>query len=163
MDGMELVYDVGLEPSDYIDTTLSAPALPTTRAPTIVPVDASHPFDLDARLSGLTGRAALDHLSHIIQHAPSLSFDALTRALTLLTLPDQRDPTLLTTLTSAYATATERAASVGITLPPFPDPQNYAQWSSKLTKENDYQRSKLEVELKTYMSNMIKESIRVRI
>ncbi|KZV75677.1 hypothetical protein PENSPDRAFT_680900 [Peniophora sp. CONT] len=162
MDGMELVYDAGLEPSDYLEPSLSsAPAPPTSRTPTIVPIDASHPFDLDARLSGLTGRAALDHLSHIIQHAPTLAYEALQRALILLTLPDQRDPTLLTTLTSSYTTATERALSVNITLPPFPDPQTYAQWSSKLTKENDAQRAKLEVELKTYTQNMIKESIRL--
>ncbi|VDB96657.1 unnamed protein product [Peniophora sp. CBMAI 1063] len=161
MDSMDLVYDAGIEPADYLDQQTSAPAQQTARPPTIVPVDAAYPFDLDARLSGLTGRAALDHLSHIIQHAPSLAHDALQRALTLLTLPDQRDPTLLNTLTSSYTTATERAASIGLTLPAFPDAQTYASWALKLTKENDAQRAKLEVELKTYTQNMIKESIRL--
>ena len=38
-----------------------------------------------------------------------------------------------------------------------------AQWVESTQASNMHERNKLEVELKTYQSNMIKESIRVRI
>ena len=48
----------------------------------------------------------------------------------------------------------------------LPEPSSIAQldprWIEDMTTKNAAERTKLEVELKTYSSNMIKESIRVR-
>jgi COP9 signalosome complex subunit 1 len=49
----------------------------------------------------------------------------------------------------------------------LPDPMEIAQldtrWMDETLAKNTADRGKLEVELKTYTNNMIKESIRVRI
>jgi COP9 signalosome complex subunit 1 len=37
------------------------------------------------------------------------------------------------------------------------------QWADKIMSKNQAEKMKLEVELKTYTNNMIKESIRVRL
>lgn len=48
-------------------------------------------------------------------------------------------------------------------LPDFSEVSTIDQdWVTKTTRKNTEERQKLEVELKTYSSNMIKESIRVR-
>ena len=64
-----------------------------------------------------------------------------------------RDTSLLEKAIGSYSA---RGKSTSIS----PD---YKQWIAQTTKKNDNEKNKLEVELKTYTSNMIKESIRVRV
>lgn len=62
---------------------------------------------------------------------------------------------------SAYASAA--ALPEGQGLPPSGDVVVVdTAWIEEVTKKNVAERTKLEVELKTYTNNMIKESIRVR-
>ena len=107
------------------------------------------------------GHAAIDRLSHIILHAPAVAPQALRLALTLLTEPNQRDATLYQSLLSTY----ESALAQTRTLPPLadvlPDHSPYVRWAEETTAANQAERVKLEVELKTYTNNMIKESIRM--
>ena len=69
------------------------------------------------------------------------------------------DTTLYSTLLAAYEQMT--IASSG-DLPPLAEVHTPDQeWIDQVTQRNQAQRIKLETELKTYTSNMIKESIRV--
>ena len=62
---------------------------------------------------------------------------------------------------SAYASAATLPEGQG--LPPAGDVVVVdTAWIDEVTKKNVAERTKLEVELKTYTNNMIKESIRVR-
>ncbi|KAI0041260.1 hypothetical protein FA95DRAFT_1501753 [Auriscalpium vulgare] len=128
----------------------------------IVTIDEAHPFDLDAYIAGYSGRVAIDRLLHIMTHAPQLAQHALTRGLELLTLPGQNDPALYQMLLSAYDAAQAQAQT------PLPaleeivtDQTPYIQWAEEITARNNAERTRLEVELKTYTNNMIKESIRL--
>ncbi|KAI9513524.1 26S proteasome subunit RPN7-domain-containing protein [Russula earlei] len=125
-------------------------------------VDDTHPFDLDTYISGYSGRAAIDRLIHIISLSPSLAPQAFRRALELLTAPTQRDPEYYKTILGTYEAATNRH---GVRLPPLeellPDHSPYLAWVEETNERNNAERRKLEVELKTYTGNMIKESIRM--
>lgn len=72
-----------------------------------------------------------------------------------------RDPSLYQHLLQAY----EQAASIpDVSLPNMMDLAEIdTKWVDDVTTENQADRVKLEVELKTYTNNMIKESIRVRV
>ncbi|KAH9162359.1 26S proteasome subunit RPN7-domain-containing protein [Lactarius sanguifluus] len=131
-------------------------------APWSIVVDEAHPFDLDAYISSYSGRTALDRLIYIIMHSPALAPQALNRSLQLLTAPSQRDTGLYEVILSAYKTT---ATQPGVGLPPLeelvPDPTPYLTWIEETNERNSADRRKLEVELKTYTGNMIKESIRM--
>ncbi|KAI0060391.1 hypothetical protein BV25DRAFT_1807315 [Artomyces pyxidatus] len=128
----------------------------------IITVDDAHPFDLDAYISGYAGRAAIDRLIHIIAYAPSLAPQALARALELLVAPGQYDTSLYQALISAYDAAPSLPEGA---LPAFDeliaDQSPYIRWLEETTARNQLERTRLEVELKTYTNNMIKESIRM--
>lgn len=123
-----------------------------------VPVDDAHPFDLDSYISGYSGRSAVDRLIHIISTCPSIApqtFHLAVKQIELL-----HDPSLYTTVLSTYeqtASSNEAAA-----LPPAAEIASLDQkWIEETTKRNLAEKTKLEVELKTYANNMIKESQRV--
>lgn len=74
-------------------------------------------------------------------------------------VPQLRDGNVVTALHYAY----EQAAAGKDEFPPFEELTKVDQaWLDELARRNNEDRVKLEVELKTYTSNMIKESIRVR-
>jgi hypothetical protein len=74
------------------------------------------------------------------------------------TIPGTRDPALYAALQAAYDAARARAD-----LPPFVDTVRPDRaWADATATRNSAERQKLEVELKNYTNNMIKESIRVR-
>ena len=103
-----------------------------------------------------TGRTAIDRLIYMIPICPSVAPQAYELALQLI--HQSRDPIQLTTLHTAY----EQAFHADNTLPSAGDlPQLDPKWAEDVISRNQAERSKLEVELKTYSSNMIKESIRV--
>lgn len=63
---------------------------------------------------------------------------------------------------SAYEAVASSPAGVAAGLSPVGDVvQVDVPWLEEVTKQNTAERTKLEVELKTYTNNMIKESIRV--
>jgi len=152
----------------------------SSRAQWAVIVDDAHPFDLDAYISGYSGtflynlrkppsdnngypgRTAMDRLIHIISLSPSLAPQAFKRALQLLTAPTQRDIEYYKAILGAYEAVISRH---GTRLPPLeellPDHSPYLSWIEKTNEQNNAERRKLEVELKTYTGNMIKESIRM--
>ncbi|KIJ64919.1 hypothetical protein HYDPIDRAFT_89529 [Hydnomerulius pinastri MD-312] len=144
---------------DPIDTEISnvhAPTQPRRRA--VRPVDDAHPFDLDAYISSYTGRTAVDRLINITASCPSIAPQALKLAFTHL--QRLRDPSLVQIAISAYESVASLPEGQG--LPPVGDVVLIdTHWIEETTKKNVAERTKLEVELKTYSNNMIKESIRM--
>ncbi|EIN14655.1 hypothetical protein PUNSTDRAFT_56670 [Punctularia strigosozonata HHB-11173 SS5] len=129
----------------------------TTQKRIQVTVDDAHPFDLDSYITGYTGRTAIDRLLHIIRLCPTLAPQAYQLAVKYI--HQGRDPSIYQTLIAAYETA---AASVSGQLPPWQElaPLD-TRWIEETNQKNQAERTKLEVELKTYSNNMIKESIRM--
>ncbi|KAH0578571.1 hypothetical protein H2248_003718 [Termitomyces sp. 'cryptogamus'] len=125
----------------------------------IAPVDEAHPFDVESYISNYSGRTAIDRLTNIVQTCPSIAPEAFQLA--VQHIHQSRNPGLYQNLLSAY----ENAAN-SLDLPaPLPNPMEVAplnmEWADETTAKNNAERSKLEVELRTYSNNMIKESIRM--
>ncbi|KAH9974350.1 G protein pathway suppressor 1 [Lactifluus volemus] len=152
IDEVEMVqYSMQTEPSS------SRPLVPWA-----VVLDDAHPFDLDAYVTGYSGRAALDRLIHVIQLSPPLAPEALTRALQLLVEPTQRDTEYYKTILSSYeATASRPDVKIPSLDDLVPDHRQFVAWAEKTNERNNAEHKKLEVELRTYTGNMIKESIRM--
>jgi COP9 signalosome complex subunit 1 len=104
----------------------------------------------------------MDRLIYIISLSPSLAPQAFKRAFQLLTAPTQRDTEYYKTILGTYDNVSSRP---GVRLPPvedlLPDHSPYLTWVEETNERNNAERRKLEVELKTYTGNMIKESIRM--
>ncbi|KAI6100909.1 26S proteasome subunit RPN7-domain-containing protein [Pisolithus croceorrhizus] len=121
-------------------------------------IDDDHPFDLDACIAPYTGRTIIDRLVAIIIQCPSIAPHALSLA--FQRLYRLRDPSLLNTVISAYESVLGTQEGKG--LPPVANVVSVdMEWVEDVTKRNIAERTKLEVELKTYTNNMIKESIRM--
>ncbi|KAI0697628.1 PCI-domain-containing protein [Cerioporus squamosus] len=122
-----------------------------------VVVDDAHPFDLEAYISGYSGRSYVDHLLHIMSVCPTLAPQALQLA--IKEALKGRDPTLYRNIFAAYERAHSEAPEE------TPELNTIAtldqKWIEEMTAKNVAERTKLEVDLKTYTSNMIKESIRL--
>ena len=102
----------------------------------------------------------MDRLIYIISLSPSLAPLAFKRAIQLVTT--QRDIEYYRTILGTYEHVSSRP---GVRLPPLeellPDQSPYITWMEETNERNNAERRKLEVELKTYTGNMIKESIRM--
>ena len=91
---------------------------------------------------------------------PSIAQQALQLA--LAHIYRLRDPSLISSVISAYESVAPFQAGISAGLLPVGDVvQVDIPWLEEVTKQNTAERTKLEVELKTYTNNMIKESIRV--
>ncbi|EAU83783.2 G protein pathway suppressor 1 [Coprinopsis cinerea okayama7 len=133
------------------------PSLPSSRRPIIAPVDDAHPFDLEGYIANYTGRTAIERLIHIVVTCPSIAPEAYQLA--VQHIHQSRDPSLYQSLLSAYEQA---GANAGVQLPsPYDLAQLDTKWMDETIAKNAADKSKLEVELKTYTNNMIKESIRM--
>ncbi|KAF7329678.1 PCI domain-containing protein [Mycena kentingensis (nom. inval.)] len=131
---------------------------PTPKKAALVVVDDQHPFDLDSYIANYTGRGIIDRLVHIIACAPGLAVEAYQLA--LQHVHKLRDPSLYQVVLAAYEAAS--SADPAITLPPASEVASLdTKWADETMAKNQAERSKLEVELKTYTNNMIKESIRM--
>ncbi|KAJ7845916.1 G protein pathway suppressor 1 [Mycena leptocephala] len=123
----------------------------------LVVVDDLHPFELDGYIANYTGRTAVDRLVHIISTCPSLAPEAFQLA--VQHIHQSRDPSLYQQVMSAYDQVS------GVSETPLPSALDLAsldtRWADETMAKNQAERSKLEVELKTYSNNMIKESIRM--
>ncbi|KAI6019127.1 26S proteasome subunit RPN7-domain-containing protein [Pisolithus marmoratus] len=121
-------------------------------------IDDDHPFDLDAYIAPYTGRTVIDRLIAIIIQCPSIAPHALSLA--FQHLYRLRDPSLVNAVIGAYESVLGTQEGKG--LPPVADVVTVdMEWVEDVTKRNVAERTKLEVELKTYTNNMIKESIRM--
>lgn len=101
----------------------------------------------------------MDRLLNIIASCPAIAPQALKIAFNHLYR--LRDPSLVQAALAAYTSATVLPEGQG--LPPAGEVvEVHTTWIEEVTKKNVAERTKLEVELKTYTNNMIKESIRVR-
>ncbi|KAI0701936.1 G protein pathway suppressor 1 [Cytidiella melzeri] len=125
---------------------------------TYLPVDDAHPFDLEAYVSNYTGRTIVDRLTWAIQQCPTIAPQALQVALSHV--QHMRDPNAYTGLYVVYEQAVASGVQEG--MPQWNEVTDMGQdYVEELTRRNTEDRTKLEVELKTYTSNMIKESIRM--
>ncbi|ETS76047.1 hypothetical protein PFICI_12991 [Pestalotiopsis fici W106-1] len=106
-------------------------------------------FDLDLYISNYRGRTRFDRLLLIGQSSVPLGLDALKAA--IVEAKNGRD-------TQQYRNAWEaiRAAAPG-----EPEAQFDQAWLDKTTKLNKAETSRLEVELKQYKNNLVRESIRI--
>lgn len=106
----------------------------------------------------IKGRIAVDRLVHIIVTCPSIAPQALQLA--VKQIEKLRDPGLYTTAITIYEQVVTSVTD--ISLPPAAEVAQLDQkWIDETSKKNQSERTKLEVELKTYTNNMIKESQRV--
>ncbi|KAG7445325.1 G protein pathway suppressor 1 [Guyanagaster necrorhizus] len=122
-----------------------------------VPVDDAHPFDLESYISNYSGRTVVDRLTHIILLCPSIAVDAFHLA--IQHIHQSRDPSQYQGLVTAYEQAYANATG---SLPPISEFASLStRWIDETLAKNQSDRLKLEMELKTYSNNMIKESIRM--
>ena len=98
----------------------------------------------------------MERLIHIIPTCPSIAQQALQLA--VKQSQNLRDPSLYAQAVSAY-----EALPADTNLPPVEEVVELdSKWVEEIMKKNMAEKTKLEVELKTYANNMIKESQRVR-
>lgn len=98
-----------------------------------------------------TGRSAVQRLMAIANACPSLAQPALARAVKVL--HESREPQLYINAIGMHNSLPGVSSADQITAD--------QKWIDDVQSQNASERNKLEVELKTYTSNMIKESIRV--
>jgi len=113
-----------------------------------VVVDETHPFDLDAYISSYSGRTAYIRSVFIATHCPTLAPQAYQLA--LQHLQQGSDVSAYLQVISAY----NNLPNVSHSLPD-------QAWIDTTIARNAKEKERLEVELKTYASNMIKESVRM--
>ncbi|KAF5325169.1 hypothetical protein D9619_010070 [Psilocybe cf. subviscida] len=149
-------------PCSLIDMDPMEDTRPTTPPPPqrkviIAPVDDAHPFDLESYISNYSGRTAIDRLMHIMVICPSLAAEAFV--LCVQHIHQSRDPALYQTLLQTYE---QVANNTDVSLPnPMELAELDTKWADEVMTKTTAERTKLEVELKTYTNNMIKESIRM--
>ncbi|KAF9452084.1 PCI-domain-containing protein [Macrolepiota fuliginosa MF-IS2] len=146
---------------DLTDEQVAAAAQQQAKKPTIVPVDDAHPFDLESYISGYTGRTAIDRLIHIVKICPAAATDAFNLA--VQHIHQSRDASLYQALMTEYEHLAENpVVKESYQLPnPLEIAQLDTKWVDEISAKNQSDKVKLEVELKTYTNNMIKESIRM--
>ncbi|KAF8801237.1 PCI-domain-containing protein [Phlegmacium glaucopus] len=128
-----------------------------TRKQIVLPVDDAHPFDLESYSSNYTGRTSIERLIHIMLHCPSIAPEAFQ--LCVQHIHQSRDPSLYQNLLAAYE---QLANNTELNLPNMMELAELdVKWADETIAKNQADRIKLEVELKTYSNNMIKESIRM--
>ncbi|KAL5478528.1 hypothetical protein ACEPAI_2712 [Sanghuangporus weigelae] len=129
-----------------IESTIKAEG----KKPLVVRVDEAHPFDLEAYNASYSDRTAISRLLYILEVCPSLKEAAFR-------LVEQR-------IKAGSDVSVYQRALILYTgrLPDgTPNEDVDMDWIEKTNASNTSERNKLEVELKTYTSNMIKESIRM--
>ena len=135
---------------------------PLISTPTFLPTMVSHlaPETRHDWRIWFTGRTIVDRLITIILVCPLIAQQALQLA--LAHIYHLCDPSLILSVISTYEGITLSQAWVSAGHLPVEDVvQVDVPWLEEVTKQNMAERTKLEVELKTYTNNMIKESIQV--
>ncbi|KAG6906595.1 hypothetical protein DXG01_012998 [Tephrocybe rancida] len=141
------------------ETFQSTSSRPQRPSRVTAPVDEAHPFDVESYISNYSGRTAIDRLIHIVQTCPTIAPEAFQLA--VQHIHQSRNPGLYQNLLTAY----EHASGSSDLSATLPNPLELAplnmSWADDTSAKNHAERTKLEVELKTYSNNMIKESIRI--
>ncbi|CCA73886.1 related to COP9 signalosome complex subunit 1 [Serendipita indica DSM 11827] len=115
-----------------------------------VVIDEDHPFDLEAYISNYDhDRASIKRLFFIANACPQLAPLALSRAVEYAL--EGKDSTLYQNVVSTYNNIVGPQHGV----------QLNQEWLDRTAQRSHAERDKLEVELKMYTGNMIKESIRM--
>ncbi|KDR76888.1 hypothetical protein GALMADRAFT_245996 [Galerina marginata CBS 339.88] len=141
---------------DRIEESQSQQATTSSRR-IVLPVDDAHPFDLDGYISNYSGRTAIDRLIYIMVLCPSIAPEAFQ--LCVQHIHQSRDPSLYQNLYQAYE---QLSSNPDVSVPNMMDLAGLdTKWADEMMAKNQADRVKLEVELKTYSNNMIKESIRM--
>ncbi|OBZ76758.1 COP9 signalosome complex subunit 1b, partial [Grifola frondosa] len=149
-----------IEENEQMSTNFKA----SGKKPMVVPVDDAHPFDLEAYISSysvfIRGYRRADRCRSPCSDYIVMSYHRIasiaTRHQELLHLRD------LTLYHSVFSTYEQTYSKSNGELPSVADIVTTDQkWVDETGTKNFAERSKLEVELKTYSSNMIKESIRM--
>ncbi|OSD00524.1 G protein pathway suppressor 1 [Trametes coccinea BRFM310] len=122
-----------------------------------VVIDEAHPFELETYISSYSGRTYVDRLLHIMSTCPTLAPQALQLAVEEAL--KGRDTELYLEIFHRYQRAHAEARDEIPELSALAEPDQ--RWIEETNARNQAERTKLEVELKTYSSNMIKESIRM--
>ncbi|KAI9056495.1 G protein pathway suppressor 1 [Trametes sanguinea] len=120
-------------------------------------VDEAHPFELETYISSYSGRTYIDRLLHIMFACPTLAPQALQLAIEEAL--KGRDTVIYREIFNRYQRAHAEAGDEIPELSALAEPDQ--GWIEATNARNQAERTKLEVELKTYSSNMIKESIRM--
>ncbi|KAK9322688.1 26S proteasome subunit RPN7-domain-containing protein [Lipomyces orientalis] len=123
---------------------MSSQTQTNTRIVTSLPL-----FELESYAQNYTGRNAVDRLLFIADRCPALAVDALILAIASLKQ---------TAEVSRYEDAVERLHAIA---PHDPRATADAGWVEAVTKATRSTGDKLELELKSYKNNLIKESIRM--
>jgi len=140
------------DPEDTNDRVLKESREEVEEKSTKVVVDEDHPFDLEAYTSQYSGRAAICNLQHIITHCPQLASPAL-KLMARIYCESTRD-------TAGYVNTVHSYHNLDISQQDGTLAGDSA-WVDEMELKNSKEKNKLEAELKTYTSNMIKESIRL--
>jgi COP9 signalosome complex subunit 1 len=112
-------------------------------------LDGRHPFDLEAYISNYTGRTAIARLLFIAKASSFLAPQAYRLAAERLF--QSQDVSTYVATVQAYNALSSVPSKLTLD----------QAWVDKKNTENSGIKEKLEVELKTYSSNMIKESVRM--
>lgn len=150
-----------------IEMTGQKPSKPSSKRKNVV-IDDHHPFDLDTYISPYSGvdesiivklkpslilsgagRAAIRRLRFIADECEQLAPRALQLAIQLLT--QTRDVVTYQSTVQDYNARSGMRDVIPVD----------TEWVEITANRNNRERDQLETELKTYSSNMIKESIRV--
>lgn len=119
----------------------------------IVDADAAT-LDVEGYLSQYRGLTLVRRAQHIAQHCPSKRVDALTIAHNALTQTNSPNVPLRVIIARDLAQA---CTASGVAVPPSTDPKLL----EPVQQQVNFQREKLEQDLKTHRANNIKESIRM--
>ncbi|KAF8607407.1 PCI-domain-containing protein [Ceratobasidium sp. AG-I] len=113
-------------------------------------VDEAHPFDLEAYIASYAGQAAIKRLRFIASNSTTLQADALR-----LAIDQTKAANLNASLYQQLVTEYNALPSVHTQIPID------QEWISKVRAVKDAEGDRLQVELKTYTTNLIKESTRM--
>ncbi|KAI8989078.1 G protein pathway suppressor 1 [Trametes punicea] len=127
------------------------------KRPLRITVDEAHPFEIETYISSYTGRTYVDRLLHIMSVCPALAPQALQLA--VAEALKGRDTNLYREIFNRYERIHADAGDEIPHLSVLAEPDEH--WIEETNLRNQAEKTKLEVELKTYSSNMIKESIRM--
>ncbi|KAG8827964.1 hypothetical protein FRC17_007649 [Serendipita sp. 399] len=142
-----------LEPEDsYMEDSFTGeiPIRQGKKTSSVVVVDEDHPFDLDAYISNYDhDRSAIKRLHFIANVCPSLAPQALFKAVEYAL--EGRDTTLYHSILTSYNNIIGAQNAIAVN----------QDWVENTAAKAQAEKDKLEVELKMYTGNMIKESIRM--
>ncbi|EST08794.1 Proteasome component (PCI) domain protein [Kalmanozyma brasiliensis GHG001] len=123
---------------------------------TNVPIIPGESFDWEAYTSAYTGQARAQRLMYIAQHCPSLR-QTCSKAAAEYVKEHTRDVAAYQAMITTHNTEPE----TGDLLPASQRIAADSEWIQSTQQRNNAEREKLELEMRNYQNNLIKESIRM--